>query len=181
MNSLLVTRMIVRFLLPQTFVSIVWLNFKLPAWFDMLYVKVFWNFVGLKSKAVHHRSSAQGPRNLATPLPGCLLAQWVKSVRNNLAKGRVVVAHQALHTSTYNLPICHHPHIPLSPSKVSVSDAVIFLPRDANLASAEYACVCPSVRHKPVLYRNDWTNRAGFFGNQVSSTYLALCYKEIRV
>ena len=24
-------------------------------------------------------------------------------------------------------------------------------------------CVRPSVRHKPVLYRNDWTNRAGFW------------------
>ena len=43
------------------------------------------------------------------------------------------------------------------------------LPRDAILAlymlSSVFVCpsVCPSVRHKPVLYRNDWTNRAGFF------------------
>jgi len=28
--------------------------------------------------------------------------------------------------------------------------------------------VCPSVRHKPVLCWNDWTNRAGFFGTEAS-------------
>jgi len=69
---------------------------------------------------------------------------------------------------TVTLQLCLHPHVPLSRSKMSVSDTVIFLPRDdANLASAVYACVCPSVRpsvrHMPVLYRNDWTNRAGFW------------------
>jgi len=38
-----------------------------------------------------------------------------------------------------------------------------FLPRDATLARYLLSsCVRPSVRHKPVLYRNDWTNRAGF-------------------
>ena len=42
-----------------------------------------------------------------------------------------------------------------------------FLPRDAMLAqyllsSCVRLSVRPSVCHKPVLYRNDWTNRAGF-------------------
>jgi len=40
--------------------------------------------------------------------------------------------------------------------------------------------VCPSVRHKPVLYRNDRTNRAGF-GMELPSTYHTLCYEEIWV
>ena len=39
---------------------------------------------------------------------------------------------------------------------------VAFLPRDAMLARYLLSSrVCPSV-YKPVLYRNDWTNRAGF-------------------
>ena len=51
-------------------------------------------------------------------------------------------------------------------------------------ASAEYAVVerpsvClsvrPPVRHKPVLYRNDWTNRAGF-GMDAS---FHVCHTEI--
>jgi len=40
--------------------------------------------------------------------------------------------------------------------------------------------VCPSVRHEPVLYRNDRTNRAGF-GTELPSTYHTLCYEEIWV
>jgi len=57
-----------------------------------------------------------------------------------------------------------------------VVSILFFLQRDAALA--RYMCchrvsdrpsdgvrtsVCPSVRHKPVVYRNDWTNRAGFW------------------
>ena len=38
-----------------------------------------------------------------------------------------------------------------------------FLPLDAILARYMLRLsVCPSVHHKPVLYRNDRTNRAGF-------------------
>jgi len=50
--------------------------------------------------------------------------------------------------------------------------------------SAVYAgflcpAVCMSVRHKPVLYRNYWTNRAGFFfAGRLTSTYPTLCCKE---
>ena len=39
--------------------------------------------------------------------------------------------------------------------------------------------VCPSVCHKPVLYRKDRTNRAGFFAWRLLSTYPTLCCKEI--
>jgi len=44
------------------------------------------------------------------------------------------------------------------------------------------SCVRRSVRHKPVLYRNDWTNRAGIWhtGFLPSSPHF-LCYKEISV
>jgi len=44
------------------------------------------------------------------------------------------------------------------------------------------SCVRLSVRHKPVLYRNDWTNRAGIWhtGFLPSSPHF-LCYKEISV
>ena len=43
-----------------------------------------------------------------------------------------------------------------------------FLPRDAMLkryllSSCVRLSVCPSVRHKLRFYRNDWTNRAGFW------------------
>jgi len=49
--------------------------------------------------------------------------------------------------------------------------SVSFYPRDAVLARVAMnlisLSVCPSVqpsvRHKPVLYRNDWMNRAGFW------------------
>jgi len=52
-----------------------------------------------------------------------------------------------------------------------LSASRLFLPRDA--VPAQYNCcrcgfvrqsisVRLSVRHKPVLYRNEWTNRAGF-------------------
>ena len=37
--------------------------------------------------------------------------------------------------------------------------------------------VRPSVRHKPVLYRNDWTNRAGFWHGSFFSIF-HLCCKE---
>ena len=38
------------------------------------------------------------------------------------------------------------------------------LPGDAMLAQyMQSSCVRQSVRHKPVLCRNDWTNRAGFW------------------
>ena len=38
---------------------------------------------------------------------------------------------------------------------------VFFLPRDAMLARYLLSSYL-SVHHKPVFYRNDWTNRAGF-------------------
>jgi len=41
------------------------------------------------------------------------------------------------------------------------------LRRDAMVARHFAVVVCPSVRHKPVLYRDDWTNRAGF-GTEIS-------------
>jgi len=48
-----------------------------------------------------------------------------------------------------------------------------------------YPSVRPSVRHKPVLYRNrnDWTNRAGFWHGRFlnPSTYPTLSYKDIQV
>ena len=59
-----------------------------------------------------------------------------------------------------------------------------FLPRDAMLAqyllsSCVRLSVCLPVRHKPVLYKNDWTNRAGFFFvRRLPNTYPILCYKK---
>jgi len=53
-----------------------------------------------------------------------------------------------------------------------------FLPRDAMLARYMLSS-CPS-QAGIVLYRNDWTNRAGFFCMD-ASTYPALCCKEIWV
>jgi len=49
--------------------------------------------------------------------------------------------------------------------------------------------VCPSVRLKPALHQNYWTNRAGSKTSSIRpvvlmrfpSNYPALCYKEIRV
>ena len=38
--------------------------------------------------------------------------------------------------------------------------------------------VCLSVRHKSILYRNDWTNRAGFWHGGFLPT-VTHCYKEI--
>jgi len=53
------------------------------------------------------------------------------------------------------------------------------LPRDAMLARYIYICCRRvSVCHKPVLYRNDWTNRASFWhGGFLPS--IPHCYKEI--
>jgi len=51
-----------------------------------------------------------------------------------------------------------------------------FSPRDAMLARYMLSsCVRPSVRHKPVSYRNDWTNWAGFWHARLSSTYPTRC------
>jgi len=60
-----------------------------------------------------------------------------------------------------------------------------FLPRDAMLArNMLSSCVCLSDRlsvcHKPVLYRNDWTNRAGFWDGGFFQHYPTLCYRETR-
>jgi len=59
-----------------------------------------------------------------------------------------------------------------------------FLPCDAVLArymlsSCVRPSVRPSVRHKPVLYRNDWTKR--LLACRLSSTHPKLCCVEIRV
>jgi len=41
--------------------------------------------------------------------------------------------------------------------------------------------VRPPVRHKPVLYRNDWTDQGWFLAWRLRFTYPTLCYKETRV
>jgi len=45
------------------------------------------------------------------------------------------------------------------------------------------SCVFPSVRHKPILYRNDCKKRAGFWHGVASFTlsHIVLCSNEIRV
>jgi len=49
-------------------------------------------------------------------------------------------------------------------ANVNVSFFSAFLPRASMLARYMLSsCVRPSVRHKPVLYLNDWTNRAGLW------------------
>ena len=52
--------------------------------------------------------------------------------------------------------------------KIGLLRAIVgaFSPRDAKLA--RYAGRRVSVCHKPVLYRNDWTNRAGVFCTKAS-------------
>jgi len=55
-----------------------------------------------------------------------------------------------------------------------------FIPGDAMLTvvvcPSVCLSVCPTVRHKPVLCRNDWTNRAGFWhgGSLPSIPYCVL-------
>jgi len=53
---------------------------------------------------------------------------------------------------------------------ISTCAAVAFTARrHASTVYAVDVCpVCLSVRHRPVLYRNDWTNRARFFRMEVS-------------
>jgi len=70
------------------------------------------------------------------------------------------IEQQSLHTF---IRICNE-------SEENMRLRVSFLPRDAMLARYSLSsCVRPSVRyqlsvhHKPVLYRNNWTNRAGSF------------------
>jgi len=64
-------------------------------------------------------------------------------------------------------------------------EEAFFSARDAMLTRYMMSLrVLPSVRllcHKPILYRNDWTNRAVFFGMGLPSTYPILCCKEIWV
>jgi len=46
-----------------------------------------------------------------------------------------------------------------------------FLKRDTMIARYLLSsCVSPSGCHKPVLYRNNWTNRAGFFARRLLPT-----------
>jgi len=61
---------------------------------------------------------------------------------------------------------------------ISTCAAVAFTARrHASTVYAVGVCpVCLSVRHRPVLYRNDWTNRARFFAWKFPSTYPTLCY-----
>jgi len=67
-------------------------------------------------------------------------------------------------------------------NRQTLLNSIIFAAR--RYASAVYAVVVcrPSVRHNPVFYRNNWTNRAGF-GMEASFHlgYPTLCYKEIWV
>jgi len=50
------------------------------------------------------------------------------------------------------------------------------------LAMALSVCLWLSVCHKPVLYRNGWTNQdRRVFAWRLPSTYHLLCFKEIRV
>jgi len=69
--------------------------------------------------------------------------------------------------------------ISLNPLPATINLAV--LPRDAMIAWYLLSCVCPSVRHKPVLYRNDWTNRAGFLAWRLPSVSATLSVKVIWV
>jgi len=69
----------------------------------------------------------------------------------------------------------------------TVRHVSLLLPRDAMLARYILSLcvrlsVCQSVRHKPILYRNDWKNRAGF-GMEASldQSYSTLCCDEIQV
>ena len=54
---------------------------------------------------------------------------------------------------------------------------VCFYPRDAMLA----LCLCLSVCHKSVFYRNGWTDRAVFLARRLHSTIQTLCCKKIHV
>ena len=55
-----------------------------------------------------------------------------------------------------------------------------FLKRDAVVERYLLSSsVCQSVCHKPDLYRNDWTNRAGILERRLLSTYSTRCYQEI--
>ena len=60
-----------------------------------------------------------------------------------------------------------------------------FYPRDAMparvLAMALCPCLCLSVSHKSVFYRNAWTDRDGFLACRLLWIYPTLCFKEIRV
>jgi len=61
---------------------------------------------------------------------------------------------------------------------------MLLLPHDAMLAqylpsSCDRLSVRPSVHYKPVLNRNDWTNRVGFWHGDFFSIYPTLFYKEI--
>jgi len=63
------------------------------------------------------------------------------------------------------------------------AESTIFTARRyATAVFAVVVCwtVCLPTRHKPVLYRNDWTNRAGFWrgGFLPSSTYPTLLKDE---
>jgi len=55
--------------------------------------------------------------------------------------------------------------------------------RYASAVYAVIACmsVCSSVYHKPVVYQNDWTNRAGFWHGSFIPPLPPLCCKEIWV
>jgi len=54
------------------------------------------------------------------------------------------------------------------------------LPRDAMLARYMLSsCVCPPVRHKPVLYRND--GLSWFLAWELPLIYAKVCCKDIRV
>ena len=73
-----------------------------------------------------------------------------------------------------------------SPDLYTLPLRAAFLPRDAvlvryMLSSCVRPSVRPPVRHMPVLYRNDWTNRAVFLPWRLRSTYPTLCFKEIWV
>jgi len=73
--------------------------------------------------------------------------------------------------------------LPITRPIYTAASCSIFTAR--RCASAVYAVVvCPSVRpvrHMPVLYRNDWTNRAVFLPWRLRFTYPTLCFKEIWV
>ena len=96
---------------------------------------------------------------------------YIGSIRMHVSRfsvtsvsGRVSVVHSCF---VMFLPCCccflYYWHISRMPYTFSVAFAM------QCYASVVYAssCVClsihPSVCHKPVFYRNDWTNRAGFW------------------
>ena len=73
-----------------------------------------------------------------------------------------------LSSTLRTLPMRRSNTTPTEDHSDTVRHVSLLLPRDAMLARYILSLcvrlsVCQSVRHKPILYRNDWKNRAGFW------------------